>query len=128
MISGQKFITLDTGPIAEVRSSSWLDPRDMTEAGPSAVSTPPVTSSAPVPRPVEAAAPVQSKPLSPAPMKLRPMNTPNQGARMIGGGPVPPPTPPKDPWAAPVPSPATKAEPNQVIVEPGAKIKLGGGV
>jgi hypothetical protein len=123
-IAAQGFIAIDAGPTPEIRSS-WLDPRDLTEKGPSSVSTPPVTASAP-PVPVE----VEPRIIAPSalirPVMTAPVNTPNRGPRMLGGAPPPKAAPAPDPWGAPNPSPAQPADSKDTVVTAGATVKLGG--
>jgi len=120
-ISAQKFITVSSGPVAEV-NSAWLDPRDLTEKGPPSVSTPPVTSSAP---PVRVVAPEPKAEPARKPLLAMPQNTPNKGPQMIGGA-APPAQVTKDPWAAPNPSPPQSGDSTDSIITPGATVKLGG--
>jgi len=119
LITAQKFITLDTGPIPEIQTSSWVDPRDLAEAKP------------PVALPTPPAAPVEAAPKIPQttfPRINRPLNTPNQGPRMLGGAPAPTavPAPATDPWG----TTTTPAESSgtETVVTPGTTIKFGNGV
>jgi hypothetical protein len=139
-ITAQKFLTLDLGRTPEINtgaSSSWVDPRDVVEPVPPAPA--PIVVQAPSPPPVvqePAPAPSVASPVpAPAPAQeptpvgqkrrlqrdLVLSNTPLQTGKMIGQPPAK--APAADPWAAPSPAPA----PDVPVVQPGARIKMGGG-
>lgn len=147
-ITRQAFHTIDVGPTPEVRTSAWHDPRDLGAAPapthfsapvPMPAPVPPAPAPAPVVRelkpsgPVTSAQPAQAPipppaaPVRPAlrPQQPVPMNTPSPQGRMLHGAPVPAPAP--DPWSGPS-KPAVPSSPgHDVVVAPGAKVRLGGG-
>lgn len=122
LISSQKFIQIDTGRVPEVRS--WVDPRDL--AGPkespiesqgNLVEPQEVTAPSPEPSPVPEPRPQQIKTAGLV------QNTPNRRGQMVGskkvdGGEA---KPVLDPWGT-----QEKKAPEGKVVQPGAKIRLGG--
>jgi hypothetical protein len=142
-IAAKRFITIDPGRTPEIRSD-WVDPRDLQEPEPVAAPTRPVTVPPPSGSggPPPSAAPAQAaaqppKPASPTPNPQNPtaspqsalapsatssligQNAPDQSGKILRGGPSAP-TTKSDPWAAPDPP-----DPADVVVQPGAKIKMG---
>lgn len=123
-IAAQRFLTIDASPRPEVRSA-WVDPRDLTEGAqpPKAPQIPAVAASeapalvAELP-PAAAAASSVKKMGREQVVRLPTLNTPNSAPRMIGSA---KPTPPKDPWAAPAPSPAS----GEKLASPGVRVTLG---
>lgn len=120
-ISAQNFVSLRTSSSGD--ASSWVDPRSLESS--KAFSIPsqellqpaieaPVPESAPNPRSLES--PVES----PA---LGLVNTPNRSGQMIGGDTQKPSSLVSDPWQSI--KPTQPLRPGEVIVKPGAKIKLG---
>jgi hypothetical protein len=151
-ITRQAFHTIDVGPTPEVRTSAWHDPRDLgAEPAPTHFVAPAPPPQAVVPAPVALpAAPVVTRPVmprapaaelkaqpvlpTPAPPAARPaqpaqpivpLNTPAQKGRMLHG--APPPQPAPDPWGGPLKPAVPSAPGRDVIVTPGAKVRLGGG-
>ena len=134
LITAQKFITIEPGRTPEIRSD-WMDPRDLKEpeakpAAPPLVVAPPVPAvqAAPEPPRAEARAATPSKPAaSPsstptaARMILAGANAANQSGKILPGGQGRP-TTEVDPWAVPDPP-----QPADQVVQPGAKIRMGGG-
>jgi len=122
-IAGKRFLTIDTGPIPEVRTqSAWLDPREIKEPEPApvAASPAPIAAKPPEAPPATAAPVVASK----SARRLAPMNTPHQsGGVMLPGAPSPTPKPTTEAWDGPRQPPA----PTDPVVKPGSKVKLGGG-
>jgi hypothetical protein len=126
-IVAQKFITLDIGRTPEVRGE-WVDPaagkeEPVPEAPKLALPPEPAIVVVQAPEP----APIPQKPVGPAQkdnqksyLNLLGANTPNQPGRMLTGGPKPPTLPQADPWSPPEP-PA----PEDIVVQPGAKVTLG---
>lgn len=119
LLSAKKFLTIDTGPMPEVRTSSaWVDPRNLNEGAISPSAPKPVTSPDPEfmkPRAIEH----NPAPRQQVPGRTGPLNTPATGPRMLSN--APPPAPKADPWAATTPKIST-----ETIVAPGAKVRTGG--
>lgn len=137
-------------------TSAWHDPRDLADAAPmvvapvapsrfvppqpepvvapeptpltppTAVPVPPAVAQSPLPAPpaLTAPTPVQAPTAAQPPTRPRaPLNTPTQTKQMIDRPLSAPALPPViDPWSAPV----KQANPNEVVVPRGAKIKVGG--
>jgi hypothetical protein len=120
-IAAQKFLTIDSGPISEVRTNQWVDPRDLAESSAPMITPPrapaPVTPKLEVSQPKPAPA-VATQTVPATRLPLTPMNTPAQRGVMIGDAPA---TKAKDPWAPPAP-----ANPDEVVLTPGAKVTVGG--
>jgi len=130
-IAGQKFLTIDAGRTPEVRSTVWVDPRDL-ETASAQVTAPPVVE--PTPSLVVATAEAQPETLDPPatntpqptpPRKSVPRhmvlaNAPSQSGKIIR--PETSSAPPKDAWAGPLASP----DANITVIKPGATVKLGG--
>ncbi len=131
-IHAQKFLTLDTSPAPSI-NSSWLDPRDLEKAPAAPVARAPEPLPAPAPAaPVAEAVPqpniqeVAPAPAGPAPLIQGPIprhmvmaNTPVRAGKMLNDSTA---QPKKDPWAAPLPPPPVES----TLVQPGAKVKVGG--
>lgn len=120
-LAGKKFLTIDTGPTPEVRmSSSWLDPRDLTEGGPPSgfkpVTQPDPVFMTPLPREIDE----RPAPRQQIPGRLTPMNTPVSGPRMLAN--APPQGPKKDAWEGPTPTNTS----TEAVVAPGAKVRTKG--
>lgn len=115
-IQAQKFIQIDTGRPHEVQG--WVDPRDVSEEP----STPDESvCEAPETKSVETQTTVDPDEQSSERLEDSPAlkNTPNRRGQMLGGKNVGPAKPVSDPWK---PKEPTKGK----IVQPGAKIRLGG--
>lgn len=145
-IRAKKFLEIDAGPVPEIRASpasAWVDPRDL-DSGPQDLDASPKNPQAseePIPSAPSAPSTIQEpppktlaeEPSTPPPAPAQPqqqaranlMNTPFQQGQMLGGRPRPAVPEANDPWAAPVPQRATETG-GVKVVEPGAKIKLGG--
>ncbi len=121
-IVAQKFITVD-GRTPEIRSD-WVDPRDLKEPEPAPaiiLPTPPaiVVPQAPAPTPPKPTVSPRSTPGQvPA---IVGANAQDQSGKILRGAPSGP-TTKDDPWAGPQPP-----DPADVVVQPGAKIRMGGG-
>lgn len=142
-IRAKKFLEIDAGPVPEIRASSassWVDPRDLDSGSQDLDESPknPQASGEPVPsapsttqEPPPKTLAEEPTPPPPAPAQQQQqaqanlMNTPFQQGQMLGGRPRPAVPEAKDPWAAPVPKRATETG-DVKVVEPGARIKLGG--
>lgn len=135
-IQALKFITLDVGRTPEIRSD-WTDPRDLVEPEPKPEPAAPPLIIAP-PEPVlvipqqepQARTPSPSKPTaSPASSRvlLVGANAADQSGKTLpaalGSSTTVPTGNAADPWAVPEPPQPT----NEVVVKPGAKIRMGGG-
>jgi hypothetical protein len=117
-IAGKRFITIDPGRMPEIRSS-WIDPQDIKEPEPVPEF---VSSSEPAPEPqVKAREPSPPKPeTSPrSTLALVGENAPDQSGKILRGAPGES-TTKADPWA-----PADPPDPADVVVQPGARIKVG---
>jgi len=122
-IAGKRFITIDPGRTPEIRSA-WVDPKDLKEPEPQA----PAALEPQLPDETEALEPMVQAP-EPSPPKPRPsprstlsllgQNAPDQSGRVLLG-PSGAPTTKADPWAPPDPP-----NPADVVVQPGARIKMG---
>jgi len=116
-MSAKKFLTI-VGSEAPSGQSEWLDVQEVekkqVEPAPAPPTPAPPTVSA-MPEKV-----VETAKLPPLPTSSL-QNTPNRGPQMIGGGLPKPAQPVLDPWA-----PKPPADPNDRVVQPGAKIKFGG--
>lgn len=123
-IKAQKFFMIDTGPVPEVNTSNWADPRDLTEgAAAPRIAAPPMPSAPKMPS--QTASEVATPKLDRTAVKRLPtLNTVNQGPKMVGSAVAPTPKSPTDPWAAPTPVDSSTGE---VLSEPGAKVQFGGG-
>jgi hypothetical protein len=134
-IAARKFITIDPGRTPEVRSD-WVDPRDLQEPQipaivPKAFTVAPSIEekieapASPTPAPPREAPPATApKPMtSPrsVPLAILGANAADQSGKILRGAPEDP-SNKGDPWAAPEPP-----KPGEVVVQPGAKIKMGGG-
>jgi hypothetical protein len=125
-IVAQKFITIDPGRTPEIRSD-WVDPRELKEPSSPIIQVPTAPSTpdpAPAPPTVQAPAPNPPKPsVSPrsasAAQALAVTNAPDQTGKILRGAPEASTTRP-DPWAVPDPP-----HPDDEVVQPGAKIKMG---
>jgi hypothetical protein len=128
-ITAKRFITIDPGRTPEIRSD-WVDPRDLKEAEPPPlVVAAPKAEPAPAPK-VEPAPPTpEARPATPPKPSTSPRsppgfllgaNAPDQSGKILPGAPREP-TTKVDPWAAPEPP-----QPGDVVVQPGARIKMGG--
>jgi hypothetical protein len=133
-IVGKKFITIDPGRTPEIRSP-WIDPKDLKEPEPDpepqadvhvpepqAVPVPQVPDEAVVLEPVVEArepSPPKPKPSPRSTLSLLGQNAPDQSGRVLLG-PSGAPTTKADPWAPPDPP-----DPADVVVQPGARIKMG---
>jgi hypothetical protein len=107
--SAQRFITIDPGRTPEIRTSSWVDPRDLTE--PATQGTIPAVTT---PAPEQAPEPAPVGQVSPTAML---MNAQSQNGRVLSG--VRADRPSKgDPWAVPAPA--------ENVVPVGTTIKFGG--
>jgi hypothetical protein len=110
-IVGKRFITIDPGRMPEIRSA-WVDPQDIKE-----------------PEPVPGIAPAQVEARESSPPKLGAsprsalalvgVNAPDQSGKVLRGAPGGP-TTKADPWAPPDPP-----DPADVVVQPGARVKMG---
>jgi hypothetical protein len=114
-LTAPKFLMVDVGPVPEVRTSAWVDPRDLSDQSP--------TAQASAPKPVTTATPtVHGPPASKSDLfRLSNVNTPLTAPRMLRGSEKP--SPKVDPWTgseAPISS-------GEVVLKPGTKIRLGGG-
>lgn len=115
-ITAQRFVTIDVGRTPELRSA-WVDPTDLKEPSPSrepvALPVPPVVE----PRIIEQPQAALPKAI---PTGLVQANAPDQSGKVL---PRPPSSdiPRPDPWAAPAPP-----EPNDLVIQPGATVKLRG--
>jgi hypothetical protein len=120
LFSAKKFLTIDMGPMPEVRTSSaWVDPRSLNEGASSGIK--PVTRPdpefmKPQPRAIEQ----NPAPRQQIPGRVAALNTPTNGPRMLNN--APPPAPKPDPWAGPK-APQGSGE---TVVSPGAKVRTGG--
>lgn len=118
-IVAQKFITVDLGRVPEIRSE-WADPRDLTEPTPIILPAAPEPILVPT---VEARPPSPPKPVVSGPsttLSLVGANTPDQSGKVLRGDPRAS-TTKGDPWSLPEPP-----DPADVVVQPGATIKMGG--
>lgn len=142
VLRSKKFVDINTGAIPEIgqrRASAWVDPRDLDVAPesphPTGQEVPVLkepsdapknqnhlTGAAPPPPPPK----LTEKVLAEPPRTLQPpqfLNTPVQQGRMLGGMSKPEPqAAPRDPWEV-KPAKDTKGLP---VVQPGARIKIGG--
>ena len=116
-LRAKKFLEINTGPIPEV-GGSWVDPRDLDET--------PKISQAQESQALEKTLPAQELEV-PNPPEPRPslMNTTFQQGQMLGKRQPPAAVPVKDAWEVPV---KKSSEPGSgsKVVQPGARIKLGG--
>jgi len=114
-ISAQSFVSISANPRGA--TASWVDPRD--------IETTKVIS-IPAPQPTVVPVPVFVPPEPPKPIVLpmasvgRLVNTPTKSGQIIGEGPQKASSPVSDPWRT-----APPLKPGDVVVKPGAKIKLG---
>jgi hypothetical protein len=129
IIGAKKFITIDTGRTPEVRSP-WLDPLELKEPEPVKASGSEAVihedqripaEVAPVAQEEQAREPSPPKPKvsSRSTLSLLGHNAPDQSGRVLLG-PSGAPTTRADPWAPPDPP-----DPADVVVQPGARIKMG---
>lgn len=126
-IAALKFITIDVGRTPEINTppkSAWVDPEELKEPEPvpQIVTSPALVGEASPPQKEQAPPPSPPKPMvsgTSATMSLVGQNTPNQSGKVLRGSPAAP-TTKGDPWSPEPP------DPSEVIVQPGAKIKMGG--
>lgn len=117
-INTQHFVSIDVGgPSA---TPSWLDPRAIETTKTISIPTP-QPSIEPQPLPI-----IATQPDLPKLSKIQLVqanglvNTPNRPGQMVGGAVQKPAAPVSDPW-----QPTQPIKPGEVVVKPGAKIKLG---
>ena len=124
-IVAQKFITIDVERMPEIRSD-WTDPRDLKE--PEIVLPPAKVQPDPLivlPPTVEAPPPSPPKPSTSGPspaLNLVGANASDQSGKVLRGGERAS-TSKSDPWATP--EPPDPPDPADIVVQPGAKIKMG---
>lgn len=117
MISGQKFLAIDTSRMPEVHTGNWIDPQDLEKPQPP---PPSIAPSAPPTEALSEVPPTSGRKVIPRHMLLA--NAPPQAGKMLQTGSVPP----VDRWAGPVAPPSTVDSPPAPIVKPGARVKLRG--
>lgn len=137
LITAKKFLTISSGPPPAVRE--WIDPRSLDVAqpaiqvstAPAVPSPPPVAVKSPEPPPAPTSqkatppaveAPVEMTPAPPPPeppKKNLLVNTPYAGPITLPNQPTNS-EKPRDAWAGPVP-----LKPNERVITPGGKVKIG---
>lgn len=120
-ISAQRFLSLATSPPGE--ASAWVDPRNLESTKAFSIPLPEPSQVRVEPSPMVMAVPTEPQVVSPPIPATRLINTPTRSGQMIGGASVQPAVPVSDPWQSPKSTQASK--PGEIIVKPGAKIKLG---
>lgn len=120
-IQAKRFLTLAVGPAPNV--STWIDPQTLPVAQePARVAPADPTLVRPILTPPQIPNSIMESPSQTQLDKIpaRPTNTPNAGPQMIGT-----PEPAKDSWAGTVSQPL---KPEERLVKPGARVKMGGPV
>ncbi len=118
-INAQSFVSIDA--CSPGKQSSWLDPRAIEPTKEFSIPTPRPLAEPTPPSIVKTTRLDPSKPLESLVTSASGLvNTPNRPGQMVGGNIPKPVVPVSDPW-----QPIQPIKPGEVVVKPGAKIKLG---